>query len=164
MESVKSSPLLWLLDINIANKSLPLSLSLFFCLCVCFCLCQLSERSHVSTIALQLKNFSKQGKCAKVPTMFILIKTRKSGQLLHQSGGQEAKGRRQEAAPTRWGFISGSSTPCWWRRRSQCLMMGSKMQKPISPLLYRALLIKARVLEGPISSEPFHQETELKAS
>ena len=66
-----------------------------FCLCVCFCLCQLSERSHVSTIALQLKNFSKQGKCAKVPTMFILIKTRKSGQLLHQSGGQEAGGRRQ---------------------------------------------------------------------
>ena len=68
-----------------------------FCLCVCFCLCQLSERSHVSTIALQLKNFSKQGKCAKVPTMFILIKTRKSGQLLHQSGGQEARGKRQEA-------------------------------------------------------------------
>ena len=48
----------------------------------------------MSTIALQLKNFSKQGKCAKVPTMFILIKTRKSGQLLHQSGGQEAIGRR----------------------------------------------------------------------
>ena len=30
MESVKRSPPLWLLDINVANKSLPLSLSLFF--------------------------------------------------------------------------------------------------------------------------------------
>ena len=71
----------------------------------------------MSTIALQLKNFSKQGKCAKVPTMFILIKTRKSGQLLHQSGGQEAGGRRQPppdgdpfpAHPLRSGDAAGHS-------------------------------------------------------
>ena len=90
------------------------SIVFVFCLCVCFCLCfylcQLSERSHVSTIALQLKNFSKQGKCAKVPTMFMLIKTRKSGQLLHQSGGRRQPppdGDSFPAPPPRAGDAAG---------------------------------------------------------
>ena len=84
------------------------SIVFVFCLCVCFCLCfylcQLSERSHVSTIALQLKK--REG-----PNDVHLNQDEEVWAVAPSV--RRAGGRRQEAAPTRWGFISGSSTPFW---------------------------------------------------